>query len=106
MVKCPDAYFEDPQESRGLGRLAVGGGIVSVATQYGNGALQILAQIVLARLLTPADFGLVAIITVLTSFASLLIDFGLGDATTQRTKITPSQISSLFWLTSGVGLAV
>jgi O-antigen/teichoic acid export membrane protein len=106
MVQGPDAYFEDHQESRDLGRLAVRGGIVSVATQYGNGALQILAQIVLARLLTPADFGLVAIITVLTSFASLLIDFGLGDATTQRKKITPSQISSLFWLTSGVGLAV
>src|SRR6185437_16973112 len=36
----------------------------------------------------------------------LLIDFGLGDATTQRSKITPGQISSLFWITAGVGVAV
>ena len=74
------------------------GGIVSVAMQYGNGALQIVAAIVLARLLAPEDFGLVAIVTVLTSFAPLLIDCGLGDATTQRRSITEGQISSLFWL--------
>src|SRR3974390_444941 len=92
------AYFEDHKESSELGRLALRGGIVSVAMQYGNGALQIAAAIILARLLAPDDFGLVAIVTVLTSFASTLIDFGLGDATTQRSKITPSQVSSLFWL--------
>jgi O-antigen/teichoic acid export membrane protein len=106
MAQGADAYFEDHQESGDLGRRALRGGMVSVAMQYGNGVLQILAAVVLARLLTPADFGLVAIITVLTSFAPLLIDFGLGDATTQRGKITPSQISSLFWLSVGVGLAV
>jgi len=106
MAQGVDIYFEDHRESRDLGRRAVRGGVVSVAMQYGNGVLQILAAIILARLLTPADFGLVAIITVLTSFAPFLIDFGLGDATTQRSKITPSQISSLFWLSVGVGLVV
>jgi polysaccharide transporter, PST family len=106
MARGADVYFEDHQESADLGRQAVRGGIVSVAMQYGNGGLQLIAQVVLARLLAPADFGLVAIITVLTSFAPLLIDFGLGDATTQRRRITPSQISSLFWLASGIGFAV
>src|ERR1700757_4929223 len=101
-----EAYFDDHKESKDLGRLALRGGIVSVAMQYGNGILQIVAAIVLARLLAPEDFGLVAIILVLTSFAPLLIDFGLGDATTQRSKITQSQVSSLFWLSSGIGLAV
>jgi PST family polysaccharide transporter len=106
MSQQAEAYFADHQESADLGRLALRGGVVSVAMQYGNGVLQIVAAVVLARLLTPADFGLVAIVTVLTSFAPLLIDFGLGDATTQRSRITPGQISSLFWLSSGVGLAV
>ncbi len=106
MTQGVDVYFEDHQESGDLGRRALRGGIVSVAMQYGNGVLQILAAVILARLLTPADFGLVAIITVLTNFAPLLIDFGLGDATTQRKTITPRQVSSLFWLSSGVGLAV
>jgi polysaccharide transporter, PST family len=106
MTQDADVYFEEHQESGDLGRRALRGGIVSVAMQYGNGALQILAAIILARLLTPADFGLVAIITVLTSFAPLLIDFGLGDATTQRKRITPVHISSLFWLATGIGLAL
>jgi O-antigen/teichoic acid export membrane protein len=106
MAEGAEAYFEDHKESSDLGRLALRGGIVSVAIQYGNGALQIVAAVILARLLAPEDFGLVAIVTVLTSFAPLLIDFGLGDATTQRRTITRSQISSLFWLSSGIGLAV
>jgi O-antigen/teichoic acid export membrane protein len=106
MAEGAGAYFEDHKESGDLGRRALRGGIVSVAMQYGNGVLQIVAAVVLARLLTPEDFGLVAIVTVLTSFAPLLIDFGLGDATTQRSKITRSQVSSLFWLSSGIGLAI
>src|SRR5215813_3088984 len=106
MAEEAGIYFEDHRESTDLGRRALRGGIVSVAMQYGNGALQIIAAIVLARLLAPEDFGLVAIVTVLTSFAPLLIDFGLGDATAQRSKITRSQVSSLFWLSSGIGLAI
>ena len=106
MAEGAGVYFEDHRESKDLGRLALRGGIVSVAMQYGNGALQIVAAIVLARLLAPEDFGLVAIVTVLTSFAPLLIDFGLGDATAQRSKITRGQVSSLFWLSSGIGLTI
>ena len=55
--------------------------------------------------MAPEDFGLIAIVTVLTSFAPFLIDFGLGDATTQRSQITRSQVSFLFWLSCGIGLA-
>ena len=106
MAESAGAYFEEHKESGDLGRLALRGGAISVAMQYGNGVLQLVATIILARLLAPEDFGLVAIVTVLTSFAPLLIDFGLGDATTQRSKITRSQVSSLFWLSSGIGLAV
>src|ERR1700745_2326306 len=106
MAESVTAYFEDHQESRDLGRRALRGGIASVAMQYGNGVVQLAAAIVLARLLAPEDFGLVAIVTVFTSFAPLLIDFCLGDATTKRKRITRRQISSLFWLSSGIGLAI
>src|SRR5260370_30000618 len=105
MAEGVGIYFEDHRESRDLGRLALRGGLVSVSMQYGNGVLQIVTAIVLARLLAPEDFGLVAIVTVLTSFAPFLIDFGLGDATVQRSKITRGQVNSLFWLSSGIGLA-
>ncbi len=100
------SYFEDLESSADLGRLARRGGVASVASVYGNGILQILGVIVLARLLTPEDFGLVAIVMILTRFAPLLIDFGMADAVTQRSKITEGQVSALFWLTSGFGVAV
>jgi PST family polysaccharide transporter len=100
------AYFEDHSESDDLGRKALRGGFVSVAVQYGNGILQIVAAVILARLLAPEDFGLVTIVTVLTSFAPFLIDFGLGDATIQRSKITRGQVNALFWISCGIGVTV
>jgi O-antigen/teichoic acid export membrane protein len=106
MAEEVGAYFEDHRESNDLGRRALRGGLVSIMIQYGNAALQIAAAIILARLLAPEDFGLVAIVTVLTSFAPLLIDFGLLDATAQRSRITPAQVSGLFFVSSGLGLAV
>jgi len=106
MAEGVGVYFEDHRESEDLGRRALRGGLVSVVIQYGNAALQIAAAIILARLLAPEDFGLVAIVTVLTSFAPLLIDFGLLDATAQRSRITPAQVSGLFFVSSGLGLAV
>ena len=106
MVGGAETYFDDHKELKDLGRLALRGGIVSIAMQYGTGALQLAASVVLARLLTPEDFGLVAIVIVLTSFAPMLIDFGLGEATAQRSRITPSQISSLFWFSTASGVTV
>jgi O-antigen/teichoic acid export membrane protein len=106
MAEGVAVYFEDHRESNDLGRRALRGGIVSLVIQYGNAALQIVAAIILARLLAPEDYGLVAIVTVLTSFAPLLIDFGLLDATAQRSRVTPAQVSGLFWVSSGIGLAL
>jgi O-antigen/teichoic acid export membrane protein len=106
MKASVSSSFEDLERSADLGRLARRAGVASVASVYGNGVLQIAGAIVLARLLTPEDFGLVAIVMVLTRFAPLLIDFGLGDATVQKNQITQHQASTLFWLSSGIGLAL
>ncbi len=99
-------YFENRGTSENLGRLALHGGAVAAASAYGNAALQIAAAVMLARLMTPEDFGLVALVTALTIFAPLLIDFGLGDATAQATKITHEQVSCLFWINSGIGFTI
>jgi len=106
MTASLGSYFADLKASADLGRLAKRGGAASVAGVYGNGVLQIVGIIVLARLLTPEDFGLAAIVMALMRFAPLLIDFGTADATIQRSRITPGHSSTLFWLNSGIGLAV
>ena len=56
MTEGTGVYFEDHKESSDLGRLALRGGTISVAMQYGNGVLQIVAAVVLARLLGAGGF--------------------------------------------------
>jgi O-antigen/teichoic acid export membrane protein len=68
--------------------------------------LSTVQTIVLARLLTPGDFGLVAIATAITAFAGTFSDFGLSAAIIQREHITHGQVTSLFWVNSGIGLGV
>lgn len=106
MAVTTSSYFQDLKASADLGRLAKRGGAASVAGVYGNGIIQIFGVIILARLLTPADFGLAAMVMVLMRFAPLLIDFGTADAMIQRSNITESQVSTLFWLNSGIGVTV
>lgn len=60
--------------------------------------LQVVQVAILARLLQPEDYGLVAIITVILTFANLLSDFGMSSAYVHRQDITEEQRSSLFWL--------
>ena len=86
MAGSVGTYFEDLNASADLGLLAKRGGAVSVVGVYANGVLQIGGVIILARLLTPEDFGLAAIVMVLTRFAPLLIDFGTADATVQKAR--------------------
>ena len=59
--------------------------------------------VVLARLLTPSDFG---VVTMVTTFSLLLRSFGLNGFTElimQREEITDSLASNLFWINLGIG---
>ena len=62
-----------------------------------NSALQMVTSIVLARLLMPADFGIVAMAALVTGLASVFRDLGLGQALVQRQDITPDHRRSAFW---------
>lgn len=69
-------------------------------------ALQFLQIAVLARLLVPEDFGLMALTAVAIGFAQIYADAGLSSAIVQRQDATREQLSSLFWLNVAVGLLV
>lgn len=85
---------------------AVRGGVVTLSAQGVLFLLQTIGTVVLARLLTPGDFGLVAMVTALTGLVRLLKDAGLPQATIQRQEITHRQISTLFWVNVGLGAAL
>ncbi|HEY2901619.1 MAG TPA: lipopolysaccharide biosynthesis protein [Polyangia bacterium] len=64
---------------------------------------QYCISIFLARLLTPDDFGLVAMAAVLTGFAGIFVDLGIGAAIVQQPELTDSQIRAAFLATIGTG---
>lgn len=53
---------------------------------------------ILARLLIPKDFGLVAMVIVFTNFITIFRDFGLAAALIQHEETTEEHISSMFWI--------
>ena len=84
-------------------RKSVRGGAATVIGQGLGLFLQTGATVILARLLTPADYGLQGMVVTLTGFFSLFKDAGLSVATVQREKLTEEQISTLFWINLVIG---
>lgn len=68
--------------------------------------LQFLQLSILARLLAPADFGLMAIVVALTSFLQIFADFGVSSAIIHHQEISRVQLSSLYWLNVGSSIAL
>jgi len=89
--------------ARELKRKSVRGGAATVLGQGVGIALQLGTTFILARLLSPTDYGLQSMVLTLTAFFSLFKDAGLSVATVQRETLTHEQISTLFWINLGLG---
>jgi polysaccharide transporter, PST family len=98
-----DKYFEENKPYSNLGRTSLLSGATYVAARGVTMIVQVASTIVLARLLSPHDFGLVAMVLALVGFAPLLIDLGTSDASAQKTHITEVEVSTLFWLNVAIG---
>ncbi len=85
---------------------SVRGGAVTLTSQGIKFFLQLGSTMVLARLLTPGDFGLIAMVTAVTGFVAMFKDAGLSMATVQRKDITHEQVSTLFWINMGLSALV
>lgn len=58
--------------------------------------IQLVVSIIVARMLTPSDFGVVALLLVFTSISTVFIQAGLGTAIIQKKEISQIQLSSVF----------
>jgi PST family polysaccharide transporter len=100
-VAAQDQFLTAPKVSSELKHRAVRGGVFTVAAQVAGLAIQVISTIVLSRLLTPRDYGLV---TMVTTFTLLLGNFGINgftEAVIQQASITQEQLSTLFWINLG-----
>src|ERR1051325_7259076 len=93
-----EKYFRTEHLRVNLGGRVMRGGVVAISSQALKFVVTILATSIMARLLTPADYGVVGMVAFVTGFVSMYKDLGLSAATIQRSEITTEQISTLFWI--------
>lgn len=81
-----------------------------VLWQYGLTAFRVLITVgstaVLARLLAPADYGIVAMAALITELAGLIANTGFGAILVQRVKLNRLDLDTAFWTSVGIGAAL
>lgn len=91
---------------RSLASRAAGGAAVTMVGQATKMLVQFGGIVLLARLLTPHDYGLMAMVTAIVGVAEILRDFGLSSAAIQARQVSREQRDNLFWINSGIGLVL
>src|SRR2546425_5407185 len=99
---CHQEHFRTEHLLPNLKGHTISSGAVTMSAQGAKFFLNLVSTMILARLLTPRDFGLVAMVTTVTGFLRVFKDAGLSIATVQRERITHAQVSNLFWVNVAV----
>ena len=95
---------EHGRDGRSLQRRVTRGLAWTIVDNWGRQLLGFAVFIILANLLQPTDFGLVALAVVFVNFAQVFVDQGLGDALIQRRELTRSHIDTAFWVAIATGV--
>lgn len=80
--------------------------LINASGKYLKVVLTLFINAVMARLLSPSDFGIVAIITVFTTFFSTISDMGLGPAIIQRRNLSKFDVDNIFTLSVYISIAL
>lgn len=109
MAEEPPPTIGDPEDpppdavDAGLGRRAVRGAAVTMTGQAVKIVIQILSVVILARLLAPQDYGLLAMVTAVIGVTDIFRDFGLSAAAIQAPELARKEQYNLFWLNTALG---
>jgi O-antigen/teichoic acid export membrane protein len=101
-----EKFFAAEHLKDDLKNRSIRGGMATLLSQTAAFILRTGSTIILARLLTPNDYGLIAMVTTITNFVMMLKDMGLSTATIQKAKINNFQISTLFWINVAFGFGL
>lgn len=103
-----EEYWEDVSSSTGLKARSVKGASITALVQVPKVLLMFASQLVLARLLLPGDFGLVAMVTPVIGFVQVVADLGLTQAVVSRPRLKLAELNGFFWIIIGLssGLAI
>ena len=87
-----------------LGRVLRRGAIWAIGTQGASQVVRMLSVVVLARLLTPDDYGTAALAITVASYSGILGDFGYGTALVQARTAPQRVASTAWWSAVGAGM--
>src|SRR5712664_863135 len=85
---------------------AISGAKWTTASSVAVAAIQFVQLVVVARVLSPGDFGLMAMVMAVLGFAQIFTDVGVGSAVIHRQNNSHQELSSLYWLNVFAGAAV
>jgi O-antigen/teichoic acid export membrane protein len=89
-----------------LKTLSIKGVLWTASEGFGVAALSFVTFMVMARVLNPHDFGVVALAAVFVFFSNLVAGSGFADALVQRLKRDPEHLDTAFWSTLGLSLVL
>ncbi len=82
----------------------INGVIWGIIEKFASLATGFVVTLILARILSPEDYGLVNMIYIFTVLGTVLLDGGFGQALIQRKNITDEDISSVFYINLGLSV--
>jgi PST family polysaccharide transporter len=88
----------------GIRRVAITGFLWTFCQQVGGQVISFVVFVVLARLLVPEDFGLVAMANVTVAFLTLFTGAALTSALVQRPEIDAAHLDTMFWTVVGLSI--
>ena len=74
--------------------------IINAAAKYSNVVFQLIATAILARILSPEDYGIVAVVMVFSTFFKLFADMGFSAGVIQNKDLTDDDINNIFSIQS------
>jgi O-antigen/teichoic acid export membrane protein len=98
----PERHFRTDHLKDDLGRRSARAGAVTLGSQIAKFVISTASTIVLARLLTPQDYGLIGMVAILVNFVAMFQYMGLSTATIQWPELTHPQVSTLFWINTAM----
>ena len=102
------AEQEKSASSQNLSGKAAKGAVWSTIDRFGMMVLIFSVNLVLARLLTPADFGIIGMLAIFMSVSQVFVDGGFGSALIQKKQPSQSDYSTVFYwnLMISIGLYI
>ncbi|MFG6637677.1 lipopolysaccharide biosynthesis protein [Sulfitobacter sp. 1A12126] len=87
-----------------LNRRSKRGGMITIGSQAVTMLMQLTSTVVLARMLTPDDYGVMGMVLSVVALAAIFKDLGLSSAAIQKQNLTVEHQTNLFWINSVFGL--